>query len=142
VSVDNLHPWEECSNKGICDRKSGLCDCFTGYEGVACQRSMCPDNCNGRGICLPEKYLAVKAGHTYNLPWDSMKEVGCYCDKGYRGSSCDESECPSGPDPLEGYGNEAGRDCSGRGLCDYNIGLCECFLGFFGKMCEHQTVIA
>jgi hypothetical protein len=70
----------ECSNKGICDRKSGLCDCFTGYEGVACQRSMCPDNCNGRGICLPEKYLAVKAGKTYNLPWDSMKEVSSCID--------------------------------------------------------------
>jgi hypothetical protein len=42
---------------------------------------------------------------------------------GYRGPACELQECPSGADPLDGYGNESGRDCSGRGLCDYNLGL-------------------
>ena len=27
----DLHPWVECSNKGMCDRTDGICDCFTGY---------------------------------------------------------------------------------------------------------------
>jgi hypothetical protein len=31
--ANDLHPWVECSNKGICDRKTGLCSCFTGYDG-------------------------------------------------------------------------------------------------------------
>jgi hypothetical protein len=28
----------ECSNAGLCDRTSGRCRCFVGYEGEACQR--------------------------------------------------------------------------------------------------------
>lgn len=32
----------ECSNKGICDRISGSCQCFPGYDGSSCQRASCP----------------------------------------------------------------------------------------------------
>lgn len=141
INSNNLHPWVECSNKGSCDRKSGTCKCFAGYDGVACQRSTCPDNCNDRGTCWPEKHLATKAGRTYNTPWDNMKHVGCFCDAGYRGPACELQECPSGTDPLDGYGNEAGRDCSGRGLCDYEDGTCTCFSGFYGTHCQYQTTV-
>jgi hypothetical protein len=139
VNQNDLHPWAECSNKGICDRKTGACQCFTGYDGAACQRTMCPNNCNDRGSCWPEKHLASKVGRTYSTPWDAMKHMGCLCDVGYRGPACDLQECPSGADPLGGYGNEAGRDCSGRGLCDYSHGLCTCFDGFAGNKCEVQA---
>jgi hypothetical protein len=141
VTANNLHPVEECSNKGTCDRSTGSCMCFPGYEGIACQRTICPNNCNDRGSCWPEKLLAGKADRVYQLPWDAMKHVGCYCDKGYRGPSCEFQECPSGNDPLDGYGNEAGRDCSGRGICDYSKGVCSCFSGFFGTKCEYQTTV-
>jgi hypothetical protein len=141
INSNNLHPWAECSNKGICDRASGECQCFTGYEGAACQRTVCPDNCNDQGTCWPEKHLASKAGRVYEAPWDAMKHVGCLCDAGYRGPACDQQECPSGADPLSGYGNEAGRDCSGRGICDYSNGICACFTGFFGTRCQHQTTV-
>lgn len=141
INSNNLHPWAECSNKGICDRSTGECNCFTGYEGAACQRTVCPDNCNDQGTCWPEKHLASKAGRIYDEPWDAMKHVGCLCDAGYRGPACDQQECPSGADPLSGYGNEAGRDCSGRGICDYSSGICSCFTGFFGTRCQHQTTV-
>lgn len=49
-------------------------------------------------------------------------------------------ECPSLADPLGGFGNEAGRDCSGRGHCDYQTGLCKCFGGFHGAACNKQSV--
>lgn len=141
INSNNLHPWVECSNKGSCDRKSGTCKCFDGYDGVACQRSTCPDNCNDRGTCWPERHLAIKASRTYSTPWDAMKHVGCFCDAGYRGPACELQECPSGTDPLDGYGNEAGRDCSGRGICDFSDGTCTCFAGFYGTHCQHQTTI-
>eukprot|EP00349_Pseudokeronopsis_sp_Brazil_P004997 CAMPEP_0202962216 /NCGR_PEP_ID=MMETSP1396-20130829/6314_1 /ASSEMBLY_ACC=CAM_ASM_000872 /TAXON_ID= /ORGANISM="Pseudokeronopsis sp., Strain Brazil" /LENGTH=302 /DNA_ID=CAMNT_0049682635 /DNA_START=59 /DNA_END=968 /DNA_ORIENTATION=+ len=102
VNANDAHPWAECSNKGICDRSTGTCNCFAGYEGVACQRTVCPNNCNDRGTCWPEKILASKAHRTYSAPWDAMKEVGCFCDKGYRGPACDLQECPTGTDPLDG----------------------------------------
>lgn len=91
------------------------------------------------GRCFPQKNLAQKAGKEYNLPWDAMKAFGCVCDPGYRGASCELQECPSGEDPLDGLGNEAGRDCSGRGICDYQTGLCNCLPGFFGNRCDRQT---
>lgn len=141
INSNNLHPWVECSNKGSCDRKTGACTCFPGYDGVSCQRSTCPDNCNDRGTCWPEKHLAAKAGRTYDTPWDNMKHVGCFCDAGYRGPACELQECPSGTDPLDGYGNEAGRDCSGRGICDYADGTCSCFSGFYGTHCQYQTTV-
>ncbi|KAJ1442915.1 hypothetical protein B484DRAFT_426687 [Ochromonadaceae sp. CCMP2298] len=138
VNANDLHPWVECSNKGNCDRATGACQCFPGYDGTACQRTIYPNNYNDRGTCWP---LASKPGRTYNVPWDAMKHVGCMCDKGYRGPACDLQECPSGTDPLDGCGNEVGRDCSGRGLCNYQSGTCTCFSGFYGTKCQYQTTI-
>merc|ERR1712072_888010 len=106
----------ECSNKGICNRKTGECECFDNYDGISCERTVCPNDCSARGICYTEKQLAAEASKTYTSPWDSMKHVGCVCDMGFRGPDCSLEECPSGPDVLMGDGNSKGRDCSGRGI--------------------------
>eukprot|EP01041_Mallomonas_annulata_P006541 gene6541-13235_t len=141
VNSNDLHPRVECSNKGLCDRKSGLCSCFSGYDGIACQRTVCPNHCNDHGSCWPLKFLAEKASRTYSLPWDAMKHVGCLCDAGYRGPGCELQECPSGPDPLGGYGNEAGRDCSGRGVCDYTTGICNPEIKLYISTCYVSETI-
>ena len=131
----------ECSGKGICDHESGECDCFDNYDGMACERTVCPNDCSGRGVCLTQKALAIEGGTTYSAPWDAEKQVGCKCDIGYRGPDCSRKECPSGSDVMGGDGNDKGRDCSGRGLCDYTEGLCNCFTGYFGNRCQYQTVL-
>lgn len=42
VSINTAHDYAECSNKGLCDRTTGECECLPGYDGTACQRASCP----------------------------------------------------------------------------------------------------
>ena len=67
--------------------------------------------------------------------------TGCVCDIGFRGPDCSLMECPNGPDLMKGDGNEKGRDCSGRGICDYGSGLCKCFSGYYGAKCQFRTIL-
>eukprot|EP00937_MAST-01D_sp_MAST-1D-sp2_P005237 g5237.t1 len=60
------HFYMECSNKGICDRKSGQCDCFDGYSGTACARAACPNDCSGHGTCESIKELAEMRSYDTN----------------------------------------------------------------------------
>lgn len=138
VAANDVHPYVECSNKGTCDREVGVCTCYENYEGLACEKTVCPNDCNNRGICYNSKQIAEEAGATYEAPWDAEKHMGCICDSGFRGYDCGMIECPSGPDVMHGFGNEAGRDCSGRGICDYNSGNCNCFTGYYGAACGYQ----
>ena len=95
------HGLVECSNVGICNRASGLCECSAGFEGGACERTSCPQTsgtgfeCNGRGRCMNLRTLAtfrqvngVAAPLVYgSIPgsattWDADKIMGCLCDQG------------------------------------------------------------
>ena len=90
------HSYAECSNKGQCDRSTGTCSCFEGYEGAACERSSCPSQCSGHGVC---RYIEQVG--TYNATmWDAGKIQGCMCDGGWTGVDCSERICPEGDDPL------------------------------------------
>jgi len=137
------HGRTECSMAGMCNRKTGECECFEGYEGKACERSLCPNNCNNRGRCVTQEILAYEASKTYSAPWDAQKEAGCVCDLGARGPDCSLEECPTGKDARLGLvnnrANNWGRDCSGRGICDFSSGLCHCFSGFFGFSCSEKA---
>lgn len=101
--TDTAHYYMECSNKGKCDRSTGECQCFDGYDGVACQRASCPgypNSCSGHGVCKTIKQLAGSdSGNVYEL-WDKDATMGCECDKGYFGPDCSQRECKYGVDPL------------------------------------------
>merc|ERR1719316_2299004 len=60
------HFYMECSNKGLCDRKTGTCDCFDGYTGTACARASCPNDCSGHGTCESIKELAEMRSYDTN----------------------------------------------------------------------------
>lgn len=102
---DEGHFYMECSNRGLCDRKTGLCKCFEGYEGGACKRRVCPNDCSGHGVCrsvsqlLAEHNTVNSDSRVYTL-WDKDMARTCKCDPGFTGPDCSEKYCPFGDDPL------------------------------------------
>ena len=94
------HALAECSDKGMCDRTSGKCACFSGFTGDACQRLACPTStmgqeCSGHGRCQSMKVMAtmtnalpLSAATTYTgaeatTTWDEDKIFGCVCDSSW-----------------------------------------------------------
>jgi len=100
---NSAHYYMECSNKGTCDRGTGECTCYEGYDGIACQRASCPgypNSCSGHGVCKSIKQLAAADnGNIYKL-WDKDTTMGCDCDSGYFGPDCSQRQCKYGVDPL------------------------------------------
>jgi len=117
-SANDGHFYAECSNKGMCDRKSGTCACFDGYSGTACRRVACPNDCSGHGTCetmqeFGQEYWTQQSTqqtstvnpYAYNL-WDRYKSQVCACDPGYFGIDCSSRYCPRGDDPLTLFQND------------------------------------
>jgi len=100
VINDSAHYYMECSNKGLCDRKTGMCECFDGYDGAACQRASCPNSCSGHGTCETVADLAIAEFNNIYALWDKDATMGCSCDAGYSGADCSFRSCPVGVDPL------------------------------------------
>jgi len=92
---DEAHFYRECANKGVCDRTTGVCNCFPGYEGEGCTRTACANNCNGHGRCrtIADEYPTYSA-------WDATHTQMCVCDSGYSGPDCSLRDCPKGADPV------------------------------------------
>ena len=99
VGGDEGHFVMECANKGICDRDSGECDCFPGYEGAGCRRQTCHEQCHEHGVCATVAKQAALSGLEYKL-WDATMSRACLCDPGYEGPVCEHRSCPLGDDPL------------------------------------------
>ena len=121
ISPNKAHFHAECSDNGICDRQVGQCTCFDGWEGLACDRRVCPNKCSGHGICAS---MREQAGMSNAFPlsknvthreygsspesrnstaWDYDFMYSCVCD----------SSWPVGLDHGEWQAAEwHGADCS------------------------------
>lgn len=134
ASVGEAHFYAECSGQGTCDRTSGLCKCNAGYTGSACQRTACPSDCSGNGVCRTIREIAtgamnklevrseggnkwfsgVRTPFDYNR-WDGNKMQACVCDPGFTGIDCSERLCPRGDDPM----TMGSRWCGGATTCQW-----------------------
>lgn len=106
---DTAHYYMECSNAGICNKTSGQCACFEGFEGAACHRMSCPGTpvCSGNGVCQTLKQIArTNYDSAYTL-WNSQMIRGCVCDRGFFGPDCSQRYCPHGLDPM--YNDDVSR---------------------------------
>jgi len=109
-----FHKYAECSGRGICNRDSGECSCFDGYEGKGCQRTTCPNDCSGHGTCEYIEDMAFAAtwndysAHYFEddaktfayTQWDNRKIRGCVCDATYGDVDCSKRLCRFGTDIL------------------------------------------
>jgi hypothetical protein len=109
------HKYAECAGRGICDRGTGECACFDGYEGKGCQRTTCPNDCSGHGTCEYIEDMAFAAtwndytnqgfrhsAETFEFnKWDSGKTRGCVCDAQFGDVDCSKRMCPYGNDVLD-----------------------------------------
>lgn len=103
--LDNTgHAYRECSNRGTCDRATGLCLCLDGYGGSACQRTSCPISnqkvCSGHGVCLSARELAANDGGNIYRLWDQDITMGCSCEPGFHGPDCSIWGCKIERDPV------------------------------------------
>ncbi|KAH8064637.1 hypothetical protein JL722_1514 [Aureococcus anophagefferens] len=103
TATDEAHVTEvECSDKGTCLRDEGTCECAQGFAGSACEYLACPSDvlrpCNGHGECKTMAQLFEAAGRA-----------------------------PYRSDVNDPYTWDDDMECSGRGLCDYEKGTCDCF---------------
>lgn len=111
-----FHKYAECSNRGLCNRDSGECECFPGYEGKGCQRTACPNDCSGHGRCAYiedmsysavandyyNNYFSYQDAATFNYySWDRGKTRGCVCDPEYGDVDCSKRMCQHGTDIMD-----------------------------------------
>jgi len=115
-----FHKYAECANRGICNRQTGECECFDGYEGKGCQRTSCPNDCSGHGTCefidslgfantpFSNTFRGASPGFFVQDPktfpvatWDTQKTRGCVCDPEYGDIDCSKRLCPYGNDVMD-----------------------------------------
>lgn len=118
-NAGSFHKYAECANRGICNRETGECQCFDGYEGKGCQRTTCPNDCSGHGTCeyiedlhFAATYADYDSRYFIQDPktfayrgWDNRKIRGCVCDPTYGDIDCSKRMCPFGNDVLDVHDN-------------------------------------
>ncbi|XP_060596109.1 uncharacterized protein LOC132750181 [Ruditapes philippinarum] len=130
----------DCNDRGVCDGttewppkcvnctdsmgSSCHLDCIHGNEypedSSICQCEPCYHGSDCNTLCSDVGYCS-----------DSPSTIGCECNEGYKGTFCEELNCPGDP------------DCSDHGKCrrdtEKNISVCTCNAGFKGDDCSEYS---
>ena len=92
--TDSAHLSTECSSNGLCDRSTGKCRCFDGFDGESCNRNKCA--CSGHGECTSMADISYydgldgqHDGHGFSYSnWEKDSLSMCECYDGYIGPDC------------------------------------------------------
>lgn len=116
----NRRNYLECAGNGICDRTRGECECFDGFEGKTCSRTLCPNDCSGHGRCrfisdlselfTPYDYVNDALSRSDPLfeyvGYDINSRRGCQCDAEYFGADCSLRMCDFSNDVMDKKPNQ------------------------------------
>ena len=139
----------DCSGHGECKADQMKCVCDAGWSGEGCGVSLCPDSCNGRGICQPVvggkkgcasvtkvtvaahvKSVIIGKTACSNRSQCDHSNMLCACAVGFNGPHCNQTYC--GKDGL----------CSNHGICNTKNTRCDCHPGYDGELCSHKVDLA
>ena len=160
----------DCSGHGVCrvdtgqnnPEALGVCHCFNGYGGEACQEMTllkasvdagCTSFCSGHGRCkcdTHERHSQVRllggasaqgaSRLTLTERAGESSVCSCVCDEGYSGAGCDVIAAPACPNACSGHGT-CGPLCGGVPCPNASGGAgsraygCSCDAGFGGDDC-------
>lgn len=132
---------EPCSNRGSCDLTTGVCSCYTGYAtsdglGQPGDRGDCGDVTDTIATC-PGSTICSGHGTCSNSP-----QYRCTCYDGWTSGDCSKRTCPLGHAWFDEASNDdvahALLECSGKGLCVEESGVCSCDENYEGAACERM----
>ncbi len=142
ASVTGTREFAECSNRGTCDRATGICTCHDDFASgnradppVAGYDGACSFLTTGTESCTQSGYIASFTpgfscmGHGTCATQGSSKFYCSACDVGYTGD-CSLKTCPT----ARAWWSEASSasnahsevECGGVGICDRSTGTCSC----------------
>lgn len=120
----------DCSGKGTCSDAS-VCECYVGYHGTDCSKRLCSygnafvdtpiGDANGDNVV---GVSLVERAHQSNTPQSEQY----HSDYAAARSTFRDREAW---DEAHFY-----QECSGKGVCDTDSGVCECFEGYTGEACS------
>jgi len=139
--TNQAHYYAECGNKGTCDRKSGECKCFDGYEGKGCRRSTCPEGCSGHGTCEFIDELAQDYQDRRTGPGNKYSDLSCSSQLQFpaKTTSCAVGNLVTS-NVVSRHANTDIQHGHIYQLWDaQKIQGCRCDLGYDGADCSHRV---
>lgn len=83
-ATDNAHYEVECSNKGVCNRETGVCQCMEGFTGTACQRRTWPCRRISSGQRADKLMIALSLSQS-SAPTDAATPASACRSSRFRG---------------------------------------------------------